>query len=139
MDHTDDPSQDVDPAAVPRKPPTIVRRLPFLIVGAALVVGLVCLIWWRPGGFPSAGVLRRAPEPLVEKPAGPRHRVLRIGWDGATFHMIDPMVAAGRLPNLARMMDEGGPACNSTRRRCYGAGPARGACRTSGGPLSMPG
>lgn len=43
----------------------------------------------------------------MEKPAGPPHRVLLIGWDGATFHMIDPLVAAGRLPNLARMLDEG--------------------------------
>ena len=96
MDHTDDPYQDADPPTVSGKPPTVVRRLPFLIVGAALAVGLVCLIWWRPGVIPSASPVRHAPEPLVEKPAGPRHRVLLIGWDGATFHMIDPMVAAGR-------------------------------------------
>ncbi len=33
--------------------------------------------------------------------------LLVIGLDGATFDVIDPLVRAGRLPNLARMMQAG--------------------------------
>lgn len=34
-------------------------------------------------------------------------KVLMVGWDGATFDIIGPMVAAGRLPNVARLMRDG--------------------------------
>jgi predicted AlkP superfamily phosphohydrolase/phosphomutase len=37
----------------------------------------------------------------------PRRRVLVLGLDGATFDIIRPLSEAGRLPNLARLMDEG--------------------------------
>ena len=33
--------------------------------------------------------------------------VLVIALDGATFDVIEPMAAAGELPNLARWMKEG--------------------------------
>lgn len=34
-------------------------------------------------------------------------RVFIIGWDGATFDLIRPWVAAGKLPNIARLMANG--------------------------------
>jgi predicted AlkP superfamily phosphohydrolase/phosphomutase len=34
-------------------------------------------------------------------------RVLAVGFDGATFNIIKPLIAAGRLPNLQRMMEGG--------------------------------
>lgn len=34
-------------------------------------------------------------------------RVLLVGWDGATFDLIRPFVAQGKLPNVARLMAEG--------------------------------
>jgi predicted AlkP superfamily phosphohydrolase/phosphomutase len=34
-------------------------------------------------------------------------RIFMIGWDGATFDLIRPWVAAGKLPNIARLMQEG--------------------------------
>lgn len=37
----------------------------------------------------------------------PDKRVLIIGWDGATFDLIEPWIAQGHLPNLARLMQEG--------------------------------
>ena len=35
------------------------------------------------------------------------HRVLLIGLDAATFTVIDPLLARGRLPNLARLIRQG--------------------------------
>ncbi|MBL7008388.1 MAG: alkaline phosphatase family protein [Planctomycetes bacterium] len=37
----------------------------------------------------------------------PRKRVVFVGIDGATWDIIEPMVAAGKLPNLAAMMAGG--------------------------------
>ena len=33
--------------------------------------------------------------------------VFMIGWDGATFDLIRPWVAEGKLPNIARLMEKG--------------------------------
>ena len=43
---------------------------------------------------------------------GPRstvngQRVFMIGWDGATFDLIHPWVAQGKLPNIARLLETG--------------------------------
>ena len=37
----------------------------------------------------------------------PKARVLLIGWDAADWKVIRPLVAAGRMPNLARLMAAG--------------------------------
>jgi predicted AlkP superfamily phosphohydrolase/phosphomutase len=34
-------------------------------------------------------------------------RVLIIGWDGATFDLIEPWVAQGKLPNIAAVLENG--------------------------------
>ncbi|MFQ5615259.1 MAG: alkaline phosphatase family protein [Anaerolineales bacterium] len=35
------------------------------------------------------------------------HKLIVIGLDGATWHLIDPLIAQGRLPNLSRLRKEG--------------------------------
>lgn len=40
----------------------------------------------------------------------PARRVLVIGWDGATWDMVDPLMAEGRLPNVARLVGRGSSA-----------------------------
>ncbi|MCH2112348.1 MAG: alkaline phosphatase family protein [Planctomycetes bacterium] len=39
--------------------------------------------------------------------SSPRQRVVFVGIDGATWEIIEPMVAEGKLPNLAAMMRQG--------------------------------
>jgi predicted AlkP superfamily phosphohydrolase/phosphomutase len=34
-------------------------------------------------------------------------RVFMVGWDGATFDLIRPWVAQGKLPHIARLMEQG--------------------------------
>ncbi|NNE43109.1 MAG: hypothetical protein HKN12_02785, partial [Gemmatimonadetes bacterium] len=48
---------------------------------------------------------RPASEPL--EPAETGERVLVFGFDGATWDVLDPMIAAGRLPNLAALAARG--------------------------------
>ena len=35
-------------------------------------------------------------------------RVLIIGWDGADWRILDPMLERGELPNLGALVDRGG-------------------------------
>jgi len=34
-------------------------------------------------------------------------RLIVLGWDSATFDVVDPLLEAGRLPNLARLIERG--------------------------------
>jgi predicted AlkP superfamily phosphohydrolase/phosphomutase len=73
----------------------------WLPVVVALVLAASIGWWWRGRGG---------------ERARPPHKLLVIGWDGATFAMIDPLVAAGRLPNVARLLGRGASAvCESTK------------------------
>ena len=36
-----------------------------------------------------------------------KHRVFVVGWDSATWDLIDPWIAQGKLPNLAKLVDQG--------------------------------
>jgi predicted AlkP superfamily phosphohydrolase/phosphomutase len=49
-------------------------------------------------------------------------RVFIVGWDGATFDLIDKWVASGRLPNIANVLEKG----------------ARGALRSTMPPMTFP-
>ncbi len=37
----------------------------------------------------------------------PLARVLVVGWDGATWDVVDPLLERGLMPNLARLIEEG--------------------------------
>ncbi len=62
----------------------------------------------RPGGAPEpkAGVVTLA---LAPGDATPR-RVLVVGWDGATWRSLDPLLKRGRLPQLASLVERGATA-----------------------------
>jgi predicted AlkP superfamily phosphohydrolase/phosphomutase len=66
-----------------------------------------------PADPPEAAALATAPPAQAEaRSAAPRsadrpNKVLVLGLDGATFDLIKPWAAAGYLPTLKRLMDEG--------------------------------
>ena len=47
------------------------------------------------------------PDEGVTSVTGAPSKLLVIGWDGATFEVIRPMIARGEMPHLARLMAEG--------------------------------
>jgi predicted AlkP superfamily phosphohydrolase/phosphomutase len=61
---------------------------------------------------PNLGLLRASPpadssgEAVTVAPQRPPPLLL-VGWDAATWDVMDPMLAAGKLPNLARLLREG--------------------------------
>lgn len=46
-------------------------------------------------------------EPDKKKTEASGERVLLIGWDGADWGVIDPLMDDGKMPNLARFVEEG--------------------------------
>ncbi|KAB2962006.1 MAG: hypothetical protein F9K18_10410, partial [Thermoanaerobaculia bacterium] len=75
-----------------------------IAVGGALVVAGAALHLVRLGAPPGA----TSPVPLrpAENQTG-GGRVLVVGLDGADWRFLDPLLAAGKLPNLARAIDHG--------------------------------
>jgi hypothetical protein len=55
-------------------------------------------------GEPSPGAAASAPRPTTA-PATPR--LLVVGWDGASFRAIDPLLAEGKLPHLSGLIARG--------------------------------
>lgn len=56
-------------------------------------------------GNPVAVAVARNRAARLARPTG--RKVLLVGWDGADWLMIRPLLAAGRLPNLARLIERG--------------------------------
>lgn len=56
-----------------------------------------------PGGEPGADLAALPPPESLRAP----HRVALVAADGADWRVIEPMLAAGELPNLARLMAAG--------------------------------
>ncbi len=80
---------------------TIATILALLIVGAG--VGRVFTA--KPIGMAEAVPLRPEADRLNAAETG--QRVLLFGFDGATWEVLDPMLAQGRLPNLAALAARG--------------------------------
>ena len=91
-----------------------------LALAAALLLGAAALLA-RPGRSPQydfkpverPSALEGWTAPWPESPQAPRstaappRKWIVMGWDGASWDVILPLVAAGRLPHLAGLMREG--------------------------------
>lgn len=75
-------------------------------LAAVIVFSLVAPVWARGGARPVSMPLRQTSPPEPPELAGTSH-VRFLMFDGATLDMISPAVAAGRLPNMARIFDQG--------------------------------
>ncbi|MFO0962946.1 MAG: alkaline phosphatase family protein [Phycisphaerales bacterium] len=40
-------------------------------------------------------------------PDGPVKRLLIVGWDAADWHLLDPLMAAGKMPHFRRLVEQG--------------------------------
>ncbi len=49
-------------------------------------------------------------------PAAPRPRVVVVGWDGADWSLLDPLLKEGRLPHLKALLEKGSQARLETYR-----------------------
>jgi tetratricopeptide (TPR) repeat protein/predicted AlkP superfamily phosphohydrolase/phosphomutase len=75
---------------------------------AALALTLLVVAGAGCGRGPGSERATPAPAPQAEPAAGvPERNLLFIGLDGADWDIIDPLVAQGRLPHLARLAREG--------------------------------
>jgi hypothetical protein len=84
---------------------------PVLVVGFALFLALACGTPPSPGDAPDAGVVTggdpASQQDLIREARPTGLKILVIGVDGATFDVIDPLLAQGKLPTLARLMERG--------------------------------
>lgn len=83
--------------------PERARRLAIAAGGALLVTGAAFYLTQL--GAPDGAIPPHAAPPL-RSPA-PGGRVLLVGLDGADWRFLDPLLAAGKMPNLARAIDAG--------------------------------
>ena len=81
-------------------------RLSASILSATMVLSVVGPIVVRGPGH-QAPFATRAMAPLADVAARPDARVTMLMLDGATLDVISPAVAAGRLPNIGRIFDQG--------------------------------
>ncbi len=81
-----------------RNTPSIAFSLPALVLGLGLLSACGDTVEQR------SEVVEPTP---VQAPAAP---LLIVGWDGATWNLLAPMLEAGLLPNLAALIERGGAA-----------------------------
>ncbi|PAW73105.1 MAG: hypothetical protein B9S38_04645, partial [Verrucomicrobiia bacterium Tous-C4TDCM] len=48
-----------------------------------------------------------APTPSFESPSSSPRKVLLVGWDAADWKVIHPLLDAGKMPHLARFIEQG--------------------------------
>ena len=81
------------------------RRLATVLSVIPVVFGIGKMIIAEPVGVETASAPRHQDDRLRARETG--QRVLVFGFDGATWDVVDPLIAAGRMPNLAALAARG--------------------------------
>jgi len=80
-------------------------------IGCWIPLLVVAALWVSHAAAQQAAAAPAAPPQLrslrAPIPAPPIQHVLLIGWDGVQRHHLLELLVAGKLPNLARLIDEG--------------------------------
>jgi len=87
--------------ASPRRARIVASAAGAVVLGA----GVVCCVGADPVGSATASAPRAEGDRLGAADTG--RRVLLCGVDGASWDVLDPLLAQGRLPNLARLLERG--------------------------------
>jgi predicted AlkP superfamily phosphohydrolase/phosphomutase len=77
------------------------------ILTAIVLFSVVAPVWARGAGRPTPIPARPSAAPPEPAPLPSGSHVRLLMFDGASLDMISPAVAAGRLPNMARIFDQG--------------------------------
>jgi hypothetical protein len=88
-----------------RDRPQKARAAGMALAGAIVAIGIVRVVTLRPPAEAAAVPARPASDRLAATETG--QRVLLFGFDGATWDVLDELIAAGRMPNLAALAARG--------------------------------
>ena len=84
-------------------------RTPLLLLGGSLVVAAgLTFMAPRPVVYPAVWHATETPLPVPENSStSGRRSLLMLGIDGGRWEVIDPLLEAGQMPNLAALIDRG--------------------------------
>lgn len=82
-------------------------RLSGAILSITIVLSVITPVWARGPARPSPLPARPTTTPIERPPSIADSHVRLLMFDGASLDVISPAVAAGRLPNISRIFDQG--------------------------------
>ena len=85
----------------------IINRNLAILIGLVAVASLVMIHFLQPDESPSSPIVPPKPAPELKRLTALPNEVLIIGWDGANWSQLQPLLESGRVPTLARLMRHG--------------------------------
>lgn len=78
-----------------------------LLAALGVLAALLALAWWRGERLRPAARAGSGAIPAIERLAGAGRPVIFVGLDGGDWQLLDPYMAKGAMPQLARLVEEG--------------------------------
>jgi hypothetical protein len=86
---------------------TRTKKLVLLLAGLGSIAGVGAALWSRAGRPRPAAIGGVSAVPTIERQARDGRPVIFVGLDGADWQLLDRYMAAGAMPQLARLVVEG--------------------------------